>query len=108
MEGRSLVKIKRHLLVDTPSLHSTLRPHHTPSKELAHNAKPVLGALELSLEKIMLVRRFYLPPSNSPYCGILRGTDRTFSIFPNLVQAPLVKGMLAQKVNRRKIERAST
>jgi hypothetical protein len=41
-------------------LHSILRPHNTPPKELTHNTKPVPGAGQLALEKIMLISGFDL------------------------------------------------
>lgn len=67
------------------SLHRTLRLHNTPPKELTNNTKPIFRPLQLSLEKIMLIRRFDLSLPNSLDGGVLRCADRAFSVFVNLV-----------------------
>lgn len=105
----SLVSINPRLFVfRDSSLHRTLRPHHTPPEELTHNPKAVLGALELTLEEVMLVRRFHLSLPDRLDDGILRGTSRALGILTNLVQTPLVKRMFAKEVDSWEVQCAPT
>lgn len=89
------------------SLHSTLRPHNTPPKELTDSPEPVLRPLKLALEQVMLISRFYLPLTNSLDGGILWRANGAFSVFVDLVQTALVEGVFAEEVDCREIE-AST
>lgn len=79
---RTKKKYKSSLIT---SLHSTLRPHNPPPKELTNNPEPVLRPLKLALEQIMLISRFHLSLTNSLDGGILWRADGTFSVFVDLV-----------------------
>jgi hypothetical protein len=60
--------------------------------------------LQLILEEIVLTRGFDLSPPNCLNRRILRGTDWTLNIAVRSVEASLVKGVFAQKMNRGEIQ----
>src|SRR5699024_7179236 len=86
------------------SFHGTLWTHNRSSKKLANHSKPVFRSLELALEKIMLIGRFHLSLSDCFDRRVLRCADRTLSVFVDIVQTALVKGMLAKEVDGWKVE----
>ena len=85
-------------------LHSTLRPHNTPSEELTNNPKPIPRARQFPLEQIMLIRGINLPLPDGAQGRIGRGADGTLCVVVELVQTALVEGMLAEEVDCREIE----
>ena len=72
----------------------------------------VMEALD-SRDSLSLQVSFYPHPTllslpNGFDSRILRCASRTFSVFVHSVQTPLVEGMLAKKVHRRKVQGAAT
>lgn len=87
-----------------PLLHSTLRPHNTPPKELTNNTKPIPRARQLPLEQIMLVRGINLALTDSAQCCIRRGANGTLRVLVEAVQTALVEGVFAEEVDCGQVE----
>ena len=85
-------------------LHRSLWAHNTPSEELTHNPKPIFRALEFTLEKLVLIRRFNLPLADGLNGRILRSTNRTLGILIYLVQTALMERVFAKEVDGWKIQ----
>ena len=88
-------------------LHRTLRSHNTSSKKLTNNAKSIFRALELTLEKLMLIRRFHLSFANCLDSRILGSTNRAFGILIYFVQTALVERVFAEEVDCWKVQSPS-
>lgn len=85
-------------------LHSTLRPHNTPSEELTYNSKPIPRARQLPLEQIMLIRGINLSLPDSAQSRIGRGADGTLRVVVEVVQTTLVERVSAEEVDCGQVE----
>ena len=84
------MKKKKKKLLQTP-----LWPHNPPPKKLTHDAKPILGPAQLSLEQIMLICGLHLSLSDRLDGRVLRSAHGTFCVLVDCVQAALVEGVFA-------------
>lgn len=88
----------------TSRLHGTLRTHHTPTEELTNHTESILCPLKFSLEEIMLVCCLHLSPPDSFDGRVFLRAHWAFCIFIHLIEATLMKRVLAEEMHGRKVQ----